>query len=126
MSTDDDISAVSDVENAKISDGTSTAGEHNTDKVNDAKVEEQSDVNSRIEEENQPDDEIKRENNKRDIDEIEKNGSKEEEGQSAVENEQDETVESISTNKKIKIIDTTTDENNETDSELPKEELTVV
>ncbi|CAF2739687.1 unnamed protein product [Rotaria sp. Silwood2] len=121
MSTDEDIPAVSDVENAKISDGTSTAGEHNTDKVNEAEseteVEEQINEKSTIEEENQPNDEIKKENNKRDINEIDKNGSKE---------EQDETIESMPTNKKIKIIDSTTDENDETDSELPKEQLTVV
>ena len=35
MSTEDEIS---DVENAKVSDGTSTAGDHNVDKVNDQPV----------------------------------------------------------------------------------------
>ncbi|CAF4401892.1 unnamed protein product, partial [Rotaria sordida] len=73
--------------------------------------------------ENQPDDEIKRENNKRDINKIEKNNLREEQ---EVEAKQDEINESMKTNKKIKIIDSTTDENDDTDSEIPKEELTVV
>ncbi|CAF1207541.1 unnamed protein product [Rotaria sordida] len=125
MSTDEEIPAVSDVENAKKSDGTSTAGEHNTDKVNDAELEEQSNEKSitEEEEENQPDDETKRENNKRDINKIEKNNLREEQ---EVEAKQDEINGSMKTNKKIKIIDSTTDENDETDSEIPKEELTVV
>jgi len=84
MSTDDEIPAVSDIENAKKSDGTSTAGEHNVDKVNDA--EEQSD-------------EVKKENTKCNINEIENdkektNDSKEED------------------NKKMKIIEQSTDETN--------------
>jgi len=63
MATNDEIPAVSDIENAKKSDGTSTAGEHN--------VKEQSD-------------EVKKDNTKCDINEIKNdeekttNGSKEE------------------------------------------------
>jgi hypothetical protein len=33
MLTDEEIPAVSDVENTKKSDGTSTAGEHNIDRI---------------------------------------------------------------------------------------------
>jgi hypothetical protein len=57
MSTEDEIS---DVENAKISDITSTAGEHNVDK--ELTVEK---------DDKQNDDEIKNETNKREIDQVE-------------------------------------------------------
>ena len=40
--TDEEITAVSNIENAKISDGTSTAGEHNKDVLNNTESEEQS------------------------------------------------------------------------------------
>ncbi|CAF0856187.1 unnamed protein product [Adineta ricciae] len=39
--TDEEITAVSNIENAKISDGTSTAGEHNKDVLNTMESEEQ-------------------------------------------------------------------------------------
>ncbi len=66
MATDEDIPAVSDTENAKKSDGTSTAGEYNMDEVNDTESDEQSASG----------DEVKTENNKRDIDEVEKKDEK--------------------------------------------------
>jgi hypothetical protein len=104
MSTDEDDPVISDAENAKKSDGTSTAGEHNAD---DTKSEE----NSTTEEETKPEDEMKKENNKRDINEVEKS------------EEADETVESTITNKKTKIIDSSTDEGS---PKVPNEEQTVV
>ncbi|CAF3284421.1 unnamed protein product [Rotaria socialis] len=110
MSTDEEIPAVSNVENAKISDGASTAGDYNTDIV---------DEQSAVEEINQPDDEIVKETNKQDLEEIENNYSKEEE-------ERNDTPVSSTANRKTKVLDTTSDQNNEDDSELPSEELTVV
>ncbi len=52
MASDEEIPAVSDVENAKKSDGTSTAGEHNTDQVNGTEIDEQRPVDDE-EEDNQ-------------------------------------------------------------------------
>lgn len=117
MATDEEISAVSAIENAKKSDGTSTAGEHNVDKVNDAEPEEQSNENLTIDEENRSEDKVERANNKSDIDEIEKDKMK------TNEEEQDETILSITTNKKNQIIEPSTDETN---PKVPNEELTVV
>ncbi len=115
MSTDEEIPAVSDVENAKISDGTSTAGEHNVDKVNDLESEEK----STVEDENKSEDEVKKETNKRDINEVEKDEEKLNESNGE---DQDETTVST-TNKKIKIIEPLTDE---ASPEVPNQELTVV
>ncbi|CAF1609792.1 unnamed protein product [Rotaria magnacalcarata] len=112
MSTDEEIPAVSNVENAKISDGASTAGEHNTDIV---------DEQSAVEEKNQWDDETVKETNKWDLEEIENNYSKEEE-----EEERNDRPVSSTATRKTKVLDTTPDQNNEDDSELPSEELTVV
>ncbi len=117
MATDEEISAVSAIENAKKSDGTSTAGEHNVDKVNDVEPEEQSNENLTIDEENRSGDKVKTENNKGDIDEIENDKMK------TNEEEQDETILSITTNKKNQIIEPSTDETN---PKVPNEELTVV
>lgn len=120
MATDEEISAVSAIENAKKSDGTSTAGEHNVDKVNDVEPEEQSNENLTIDEENRSGDKVKTENNKGDIDEIEKDKMKINDSN---EEEQDETILSITTNKKNQIIEPSTDETN---PKVPNEELTVV
>ena len=121
MSTDEEISAVSDIENAKKSDGTSTAGEHNIDKVNDIGLEERSNEKSTFDEENKSEDEVKIESTKRDINEVEPNDSTEED-----EEEENEGAVSTTSNKKIKIIESSTDENDETSPEIPNEELTVV
>jgi hypothetical protein len=102
MSMEEEISVVSDDENARKSDGTSTAGEHNVDKVN-----EESSVKK---EDKQNDDEIKNEDNKNEIDQVE-------------EKFQDETIVSTTINQKSQGVEPEIDESN---SEKPNEELTVV
>lgn len=114
MSTDDEILAVSNIENAKVSDGTSTAGEHSTDTV----IPEQSQEKPIVQEEYPPEDDLKSEKNIKNHVEIEENGSEDHE------NEQAEV--DVATDKKTKVIDSISDQDNETNSGLPDEELTVV
>jgi len=80
MSSDEQIPVVADVENAKKSDGESTASEPSVDKVNDDEEVPQSDEKSTTEKEvdttENNDINGKINNNKRDIDEVDKDDEK--------------------------------------------------
>ena len=153
MSSDEQIPAVADIENAKKSDGPSSAGEHNVDKVNgDDEEVPQSDSKAKVhvdgktsddaaaaaasndEVKNGDHDEGKTNNGKRDIDQVDQpdektNGDK---GSNDDDEEEDEAVVSTTSNKKVKIIHLSTDETaGENDdasasAKVPNEELTVV
>lgn len=153
MSSDEQIPVVADVENAKKSDGASTAGEHSVDQVNDDEQVPQSDEKSSEENEEQHKEETngndvekshanddvdgKINNNKRDIDQVD-NGNDEDEGEKkngqTEEHDQEATV-SSSVNKKVKIMDPLvkenggsgeSDETSGTSAKVPNDELTVV
>jgi len=71
---------------------------------------------------------VKKENNKRDITEVDKDDEKTNDSKVEEEKEDNEPA-VLTTNKKIKVIDLSADEDDETSStspQLPKEELTVV
>ena len=153
MSSDEQIPVVADVENAKQSDGPSTAGEHSLDKVNDDETVPQSDEKStggndeeQKEETNgtpigksDDDDDAKINNNKRDIDQVDKegdddDGDKNKKNGHAEDNDQEATVSSTG-NKKVKIMDPIVNENGGsgesddaagTSAKVPNDELTVV
>jgi len=148
MSSDEQIPVVADVENAKKSDGTSTAGEHNVDKANDDEQVPQSDEKSTTEKENgenhaeteataieESNDDGKVNNiNKRDIDEVDKDDNDEKKNGQAEDDDEEAVVSTTTTtNKKVKIIDPLVNENggdndetSSTSAKVPNEELTVV
>jgi hypothetical protein len=147
MSSDEQIPAVADVESAKKSDVTSTAGEPSVEKVNDDEQVPQLDEKSTTEKEEEGEGEdnkseakvdateennndAKINNNKRDIDEVDKHDEKK---NGHPEEDDEEAVVSTTTNKKIKIIDPLTNENggdidetSSTSAKVPNEELTIV
>lgn len=133
MSSDEQIPVVADVENAKKSDGASTAGEHNVDQVNDDEQVPQSDEKSSEgnEEEQQHKEETngndvekthenddvneKINNNKRDIDQVDNGNNpdddEEEKKNGQTEEHDQEATVSSSANKKVKIMDPLVNEN---------------
>ncbi|CAF0972969.1 unnamed protein product [Adineta steineri] len=151
MSSDEQIPVVADVENAKKSDGASTADQHSVDKVNDDEQVPQADEKSPIEKEEDKESETttttaaaaaednningKANNNKRDIDHVHEDDEKKN-GQAEEEEDDDEQAvvsTTTATNKKIKISDPLanenggdTDESSSTSAKVPNEELTVV
>ena len=154
MSSDEQIPAVADIENAKKSDGPSSASEHTVDKVNDDDEEvPQSDSKAKAqvddkksedaaasndEVKNGDHDDGKLNNGKRDIDQVDQHDEKTngDKGNNNNNNnddeEEDEAVVSTTSNKKVKIIHLSTDETaGENDdasasAKVPNEELTVV
>lgn len=129
MSNDEQIPAVAEVENAKLSDGTSTAGEVNVEKVNDdeqvpesngkteestvnetADVEEEEKKNGATDENEQDEEKNVNHSAKRDIDQVDeadptKNGHDQGAGE-----ETDEAVVSTTSNKKAKVLHAEGDE----------------
>lgn len=153
MSSDEQIPVVADVENAKQSDGPSTAGEHSIDKVNDDETVPQSDEKStggsdeeRKEEtngipteknndDNDNDNDGKINNNKRDIDQVDKDDDDEGKKNGQTEDNDQEATVSSSGSKKVKILDPLVNENGGsgesddtagTTAKVPNDELTVV
>ena len=154
MSSDEQIPAVADIENAKKSDGPSSASEHTVDKVNgddeevpqsdskakvpvdDKKSEDTATAASNHEVKNGDHDDGKMNNGKRDIDQVDQHDEKTNGDKGNNDNnndeEEDEAVVSTTSNKKVKIIHLSTDETaGENDdasasAKVPNEELTVV